>query len=159
MARPKVEDYPFTTLFPNLGVIHFDTGRTLVIADIPGLIEGASSGRGLGDRFLKHIERTHLLVHILDITYVPEQDILEDFLILRREMAAFAPSLMDKPCFVVINKMDLHGPTSRDPAALRDALAEKGMESLPVSALTGEGLDELKWMILRQWEQTTAVAD
>ncbi len=159
MARPKVEDYPFTTLFPNLGVIQFDTGRTLVIADIPGLIEGASSGRGLGDRFLKHIERTHLLVHILDITYVPEQDILEDFLILRREMAAFAPSLMDKPCFVVINKMDLHGPGSRDPAALRDALAEKGMESLPVSALTGEGLDELKWMILRQWEQTTAVAD
>jgi GTP-binding protein len=159
MARPKVDDYPFTTLFPNLGVIQFDTGRTLVIADIPGLIEGASTGRGLGDRFLKHIERTHLLVHILDITCVPEQDILEDFLILRREMAAFAPSLMDKPCFVVINKMDLQGPASRDPAALRDALAEKGVESLPVSALTGEGLDELKWTILRQWEQSTAVAD
>ncbi|MCF8143415.1 MAG: GTPase ObgE [Deltaproteobacteria bacterium] len=159
MARPKVDSYPFTTIFPNLGVIHFDDDRALVIADIPGLIEGASSGRGLGDRFLKHIERTNLLVHILDITYTPARDILEDFLTLRREMAAFAPSLMNKPCFVVINKMDLYRPEHRDPAALRDALAEKGMESLSVSALTGEGLDELKRMILEKWKQTTALAD
>jgi GTP-binding protein len=158
MARPKVDSYPFTTIVPNLGVIQFDDGRALVIADIPGLIEGASEGRGLGDRFLKHIERTGLLIHLLDITFAPARGILEDFLTLRREMAAFAPSLIDKPCFVVINKMDLCGQGHRDPAALREALAEKGMESLAVSALTGEGLDELKWMILQKWEQTTAVA-
>ncbi len=158
MARPKVDSYPFTTIVPNLGVIHFNDNRALVIADIPGLIEGASAGRGLGDRFLKHIERTNMLIHLLDITFAPAQDILEDFLTLRREMAAFAPSLIEKPCFVVINKMDLYGPGSRDPEALREALAEKGMESLAVSALTGEGLDELKKMILQRWERTTAFA-
>lgn len=158
MARPKVASYPFTTTVPNLGVIHFNDQRALVIADIPGLIEGASLGRGLGDRFLKHIERTGLLIHLLDITFAPAGDILEDFLTLRREMAAFAPSLMNKPCFVVINKMDLRGPGHRDPEALRAALAEKGMESLSVSALTGEGLDELKRMILQKWERTTASA-
>jgi GTP-binding protein len=158
MARPKVDSYPFTTIVPNLGVIHFNDNRALVIADIPGLIEGASAGRGLGDRFLKHIERTNMLIHLLDITFAPARDILEDFLTLRREMAAFAPSLIEKPCFVVINKMDLYGPGSRDPEALREALAEKGMESLAVSALTGEGLDELKKMILQRWERSTAFA-
>jgi GTPase len=156
MARPKVDNYPFTTTFPNLGVIHLNGDNALVIADIPGLIEGASAGRGLGDRFLKHIERTGLLIHLLDITFSPGRDILEDFLTLRREMAAFAPSLMDKPCFVVINKMDLYGPGHRDLTALRDALAAEGMESLPVSALTGEGLDELKRMILQKWERPAA---
>jgi GTP-binding protein len=158
MARPKVDSYPFTTIVPNLGVIHFNDNRALVIADIPGLIEGASAGRGLGDRFLKHIERTNMLINLLDITFAPARDILEDFLTLRREMAAFAPSLIEKPCFIVINKMDLYGPGSRDPEALREALAEKGMESLAVSALTGEGLDELKKMILQRWERTTAFA-
>jgi len=159
MARPKVDSYPFTTIVPNFGAIHFDDDRALVIADIPGLIEGASSGRGLGDRFLKHIERTGLLIHVLDITFAPaEGSILEDFLTLRREMAAFAPPLIEKPCFVVINKMDLRGPGSRDLATLREALAEKGIESLPVSALTGEGIDELKWMILQKWEETAASA-
>lgn len=158
MARPRVDSYPFTTLYPNLGVIHFDDGRSLVMADIPGLIDGAGKGRGLGHRFLKHIERTGLLIHVLDITWPSENHLLEDFLTLRREMAAFAPSLVDKPCFVVVNKMDLQGPGHRDPTALQKALAEKGMASILVSALTGEGLEELKQMILHKWEETMALA-
>ena len=152
MARPKVDNYPFTTIVPNLGVITFDDERTLVIADIPGLVEGASSGRGLGDRFLKHIERTNLLLHLLDITSETGQDILEDFLMIRKEMAEFAPALVDKPCLAVINKMDLYGPEHRNLEGLRKALEEIGIASLPISALTGKGLEELKWMILQKWE-------
>jgi len=156
-ARPRVDSYPFTTTVPNLGVITFDDGTDVVIADIPGLIEGASSGRGLGDRFLKHIERTSLLLHLLDISYSPDRDILEDFLILRREMAAFAPSLIDKPFFTVINKIDLYQPEHRDPAALQEALKARGIEALPVSALTGEGLDELKRMIFEKWKKVKGI--
>ena len=152
MARPKVDSYPFTTIVPNLGVITFDDEKALVIADIPGLVEGASSGRGLGDRFLKHIERTSLLLHLLDITYETDQEILEDFLTLRHEMAAFAPALVDKPFFVAINKIDLYGPEHRGLAELRKALEERGVASSSISALTGEGLEELKWMILQKWE-------
>jgi len=157
MARPKVDAYPFTTTVPNLGVLLLENGRELVIADIPGLIEGASEGRGLGDRFLKHIERTRLLIHLLDLTFSPSGDILEDFLTLRQEMAAFSPSLLDKPSFVVITKMDLCGPETRDPDALREALAAREVASLPVSALTGEGLDNLKQKILEKWDEITAL--
>ena len=157
MARPKVDNYPFTTTVPHLGVITFDDTTAVVIADIPGLIEGASSGRGLGDRFLKHIERTSLLLHLLDISHVPGRAILEDFLILRREMEAFAPSLVDKPFFAVINKMDIYHPGHRDPLALQEALQKKGIDSLPVSALTGEGLEELKRMILLKWKQVKGI--
>lgn len=153
MARPKIDNYPFTTLIPNLGVISFDDEKTLVMADIPGLVEGASSGRGLGDRFLRHIERTNLLLHILDITYKTTRDILEDFLTLRHEMGTFAPALINKPFFVAINKIDLYGPEHRNLDELRKALEEKGAESLPISALTGEGLEELKGEILKRWEE------
>lgn len=153
MARPKIDNYPFTTLTPNLGVISFDDEKTLVMADIPGLVEGASSGRGLGDRFLRHIERTCLLLHILDITYKITRDILEDFLTLRYEMGSFASLLVDKPFFVAINKMDLYGPEHRDLHELRKALEKRGAESLPISALTGEGLEELKGKILKRWEE------
>ena len=152
MARPKIDSYPFTTIVPNLGVINFDDEKTLVMADIPGLVEGASSGRGLGDRFLKHIERTNLLLHILDITYKPGRDTLEDFLTLRHEMGTFAPALVDKPFFVAINKIDLYGQGHRDLGELRKALEGRGIESLPISALTGEGLEELKGKILQIWE-------
>lgn len=158
MARPKIDSYPFTTIVPNLGVMTVDDERTLVIADIPGLVEGASSGRGLGDRFLKHIERTRLLLHLLDITYAPAQGIIEDFLMIRKEMAEFAPALTKKPCLAVINKMDLHLPGHRDLAALREALLEKGVASLPISALTGEGLQELKSMIFQKWEAADGLA-
>ena len=153
MARPKIDNYPFTTIVPNLGVISFDNEKTLVMADIPGLVEGASSGRGLGDRFLRHIERTNLLLHILDITCKTGRDILEDFLMLRHEMGKFAPDLIDKPFFVAINKMDLYGPEHRNLEELREALGERGTDSFLISALTGEGLEELKETILKKWEE------
>jgi len=151
MARPRVDSYPFTTIFPNLGVMSFDDERTLIIADIPGLIEGASQGRGLGHRFLKHIERTKLLLHLLDITFHPDQDIIEDFHTLIREMNAFSPQLAQKPQMVLVNKMDVYGPEHRDLKALQKALEESGVESIPISALTGEGLEELKKVIREKW--------
>jgi GTP-binding protein len=158
MARPKVDSYPFTTLVPNLGVITFDDGRSLVIADVPGLIEGASQGRGLGHRFLKHVERTKLLFHLLDITYQPDQDILEDFHALRREMVAYNPALAQKPQMVLINKMDLYDRENRDLEKLQMALERIGLESLPISALSGEGLEELKGIILGKWKEETEIA-
>ena len=151
MARPKVDSYPFTTLIPNLGVMTFDDETSLIIADIPGLIDGASQGRGLGHRFLKHIERTHLLLHLLDITYTPDHDILEDYKTIQQEMEAFNPELGQKPQMVIINKMDLHRPEHRNLGDLQKALEDRGIVSLPVSALTGEGLDELKHSILDRW--------
>ena len=151
MARPKVDNYPFTTLVPNLGVMVLDDEVTLVIADIPGLIEGASRGRGLGHRFLKHIERTRLLLYLLDITYRPDQDILKDFHILRREMVSHSPVLAQKPQIVLINKIDLCGYETRDLKDLRRALERAGIETLSISALSGEGLEEFKKLILEKW--------
>ncbi|MCD6297063.1 MAG: 50S ribosome-binding GTPase, partial [Deltaproteobacteria bacterium] len=117
----------------------------------PGLIEGARTGRGLGHRFLKHIERTKLLLHLLDITYQPDQEILEDFHALRQEMETYNPALVEKPQMVLINKMDLYGPDCRDLRTLQTALEKMGIESLPVSALTREGLESLKKFIAEKW--------
>ena len=153
MARPRIDSYPFTTIFPNLGVLTFDDENSLVIADIPGLIEGASSGRGLGHRFLKHIERTTLLLHVLDITYQPAHDILEDFHAIDREMKAYDPELGKKPRMVLINKMDLHGPEHRDLQKLQASLAEIGLRSIPVSALTGRGIGDLTETIREEWRR------
>jgi GTPase len=154
-ARPKVGSYPFTTLVPNLGAMDFEPHGPLVIADIPGLIEGASTGKGLGHRFLKHIERTRLLLHMLDITYVPRGDILEDFHVLRQEMSAFDPELARKPCLVVVNKMDLCGAGTRDRKALEEALAKQGQKPLWISAATGGGIKELKQAIRTKWKALT----
>ncbi len=152
MARPRVAPYPFTTLIPNLGVMTFDDGEhSLIIADIPGLVEGAALGRGLGHRFLKHIERTNLLLHLLDITYSPDQDILEDYITLRDEMEAYNPELVKKPQIVLINKIDDYCPEYRNPEELQEALNEVGVESLLISALTGEGLDELRAVLYENW--------
>ena len=151
MARPKIDSYPFTTLTPNLGVMTFDDERSLVIADIPGLIEGASAGRGLGHRFLKHIERTKLLLHLLDATYIPDEDILGDFQSLIHEMEIYNPALVDKPKIVLINKMDIYSSKHRDIKTLRMSLEDMGIESLPISALTGVGIEELKKIIMEKW--------
>ena len=149
-ARPKVGAYPFTTLVPNLGVMTSEDGRSLIIADIPGIIEGASQGRGLGHRFLKHVERTNLLLHLLSITYQPDHDILEDFLIIKSEMEAYNPALAVKPQLVLINKMDLYSKEHRNLAELQKALKGIGVESLTISALTGDGIEELKESILKK---------
>lgn len=144
MARPRIDRYPFTTIQPNLGVMTFDDEKTLTIADIPGLIEGASEGRGLGHRFLKHIERTRILLHLLDITTIPAQNILEDYYILRHELEKFDPMLTEKTQAVLINKIDVKPPGRRDIHRLEEALEEAGLEYIAISALTGEGLEELK---------------
>ncbi|MBW1772207.1 MAG: GTPase ObgE [Deltaproteobacteria bacterium] len=151
MARPRVDGYPFTTLTPNLGIITFDDGETLTIADIPGLIEGASDGRGLGYRFLKHIERTKLLLHLIDITFVPQGDPLEDYHTVSRELRKFDSSLDQKERMVLINKIDTCAEGRRDVGLLKKALHGLGEEVVPVSALTGEGLDVLREALSRRF--------
>ena len=150
-SNPKIDSYPFTTLVPNLGVIAFDDEKTLTMADVPGLIEGASEGRGLGLHFLKHIERTTLLLHLIDITYSSPHHLIEDFHTLRNEMERYDPSLLQKDQIVLINKVDLHSTGHRDVREVKKALKEIGMEVLPVSALTGEGLEGLKRVLARRF--------
>jgi GTP-binding protein len=150
-ARPRIDSYPFTTLAPNLGVITLEDDRALTIADIPGLIDGASEGRGLGLRFLKHIERTKLLLHVMDITYVPKDDVLEDFFALRKELEKFSPSLSQKDYMVLINKIDIHSSEHRDVEGLKKALEDMNTDALPISALTGEGIGKLKESLLKRF--------
>lgn len=151
MARPKIDNYPFTTVTPNLGVVDFEEERRLTIADIPGLIEGAGQGRGLGHRFLKHVERTRLLLHLLDITYIPKEHILEDFLVLRDELEDYEPALLRKGLIVAINKIDLHVQDGRDISRMMEALNKEGIESFQISAKTGAGLDVLKSALFRRF--------
>jgi GTP-binding protein len=106
-ARPKIADYPFTTLVPNLGVVRYADGPSFVIADIPGLIEGAHQGTGLGDRFLKHIERTRILVHLIDVTRISSEDILRPYLQIEHELVSYSDKLESKKRVVVLNKVDL----------------------------------------------------
>jgi GTP-binding protein len=149
-AQPRIDKYPFTTIVPNLGVIELEDHRTFTIADIPGLIEGASEGRGLGHRFLKHIERTRFLIHLLDITYQPSGNILEDFETVRGELERHHPSLIQKDQIVLINKMDLASQDLRNHKDIRNALSRMGIESLAISALTGSGLEEVRKILSRK---------
>jgi GTP-binding protein len=139
-ARPKVADYPFTTLTPNLGVVSWAEERSYVVADVPGIIEGAHRGAGLGTRFLRHLERTRLLLHLVDPA--DERDPIEMYQALRREIEAFDPDLAGRPERVVITKLDLTLARERLPRILR-AFRERGVEALAVSAVTGEGIVEL----------------
>lgn len=141
-ARPRIADYPFTTLVPNLGVVRIDDGTSFVLADVPGLIEGAHTGAGLGTRFLKHLSRTAVLVHVLDLSAPEGRDPLGDFAALQAELAASDPELAEKPQIVVGNKLDLTD--APDVLTLvREELAPRGIDVLGVSAATGEGLDQL----------------
>lgn len=150
-ARPKIAAYPFTTLVPNLGVIVFDEGKTLTVADIPGLIEGASEGKGLGHQFLKHIERTELLLHLMDITFKPTSSLIEDFDKVNDELEAYSDSLAQKRQIVLINKMDQWSPLDREPKQMIKMLNERGHEAFTISALTGQGLAEVKKALLREF--------
>jgi GTP-binding protein len=146
-AHPKIADYPFTTLAPNLGVIVFDDEQSLTIADIPGLVEGASNGRGLGHRFLQHIERTSFLLHVLDIHQPISEDVLKDFFILREELRLSHPSLVKKDLVILINKIDLIPDNKRSIEETFHSFHDLGYECLAISALTGEGLEELKQVL------------
>jgi len=141
-ARPKIGDYPFTTLVPQLGVVRVDEGSTFVIADVPGLIEGAHAGTGLGTRFLRHLSRTGLLLHMLDLSPDSGRDPLHDFAVINRELALADPALAAKPQIVAANKLDLAEARERFPE-LQAALAAQGHTVLGISAATGEGLPAL----------------
>jgi GTP-binding protein len=139
-ARPKIADYPFTTLTPNLGVVSWAEERSYVVADVPGLVEGAHRGVGLGIRFLRHLERTRLLLHLVDAT--DERDPIEGYLALRGELEAFDPELARRPERVVITKVDAIGLPDQL-AEIVNAFQARGIEPWVVSAVTGEGVTEL----------------
>jgi GTP-binding protein len=137
-ARPKIADYPFTTLVPNLGVVSRGDLRSFVVADIPGIIEGASEGAGLGHRFLKHVERTRVLLHLVTVDPDPEREPVQDFDTLMSELQRFDPDLASRPMVVAMSKLDL--PEVRDACpGFRDAMAERGIDVLAFSSATGEG--------------------
>jgi len=139
--RAKVADYPFTTIVPNLGVVDVDGLHQFVAVDIPGLIEGAHAGKGLGDRFLRHVERTRVLIHMVDLAALEGRDPLEDYRRINRELAAFSETLRERVQIVVGNKIDL-----LDEAAIAEAkgrFAAAGIQILPISVASGDGLQEL----------------
>ena len=142
-ARPKIADYPFTTLVPNLGVARAKSGRSFVAADVPGLIEGASEGHGLGHEFLRHIERTALIMHVVDVTGGYEgRDVIDDYHTINAELAAYATDLAVRPQVVVANKCDMPG-TEEAVERLRAVAEADGRPFFAVSAVTGDGLDAL----------------
>lgn len=140
-AKPKIANYPFTTLEPNLGVVELDMDTTMILADIPGLVEGAHMGVGLGDAFLRHIQRTRVLIHVIDGT---GEDPLADFSQINSELALFDPTLGEKPQVVAFNKMDMPEAQERWPK-VKAALEEHGYEPMAISALTRENLTPLLW--------------
>lgn len=144
-ARPKIADYPFTTLAPVLGVVSADGtpyGKTFVVADLPGLIEGAHAGAGLGIRFLRHIERTRLLAHLVDVSDGNPRDPVQDFEVIVNELAAFSPALAAKPAIVVATKLDTATSAVKQ-QVLCDFAAQRGLPFYAISAVTGEGIPEL----------------
>lgn len=148
-ARPKIADYAFTTLAPQLGIVELTDYRRMVMADLPGLIEGAHQGHGLGDEFLRHIERTRIIVHLLDICPADGTEPAENYRTIRRELACYSQKLAAKPELVVTNKMDLTD-SDRALASVRDALE---IDVLGISAVVGTGLKELTerlWAMLAQ---------
>jgi GTP-binding protein len=158
-ARPKIAEYPFTTLEPNLGVVGLSGDRSFVVADVPGLIEGAHAGAGLGTRFLSHLERTKVLVHLVDVSSASGRDPVSDFDVISRELALFpgrdaaGERLVDKPLIVAATKMDaLDDPDRLE--RLESHLRGGGVPLYPVSAVTGEGLEPLLEAV---WQRVAAV--
>jgi GTP-binding protein len=156
-AKPKIADYPFTTLTPNLGVVGLSGDRSFVVADVPGLIEGAHEGHGLGHRFLSHLERTRVLVHVVDVSSASGRDPVDDFDVITRELAMFpgrdasGERLEDKPLIVAANKIDALDDPSRL-ERLRAHLQKVGIPLYPVSAATGDGLPLLLEAVWRTLE-------
>jgi GTP-binding protein len=157
-ARPKIADYPFTTLQPNLGVVSVGEAReerSFVVADIPGLIEGAHTGAGLGTQFLRHIERTRLLVHLVDVSDTSVQpDPVKDVKVINGELESFGAKLEEKPMIMVASKIDA---ANKDKLAkLRRYCKKHGLELFPISAVTGKGLEELKYAMAKKVDEVRA---
>lgn len=142
-AKPKIANYHFTTLEPNLGMVRVDAGRSFVIADVPGLVEGAAEGAGLGHRFLRHVERTRVLVHVVDLSGSEGRDPLEDLAVIRGELERYAPQLNEKPMVIVANKVDLMSDDDREAALTRLSEAYPEVRIFPMSAATDSDLNEL----------------
>lgn len=160
-ARPKIADYPFTTLEPNLGVVGLSGDRSFVVADVPGLIEGAHTGHGLGTRFLSHLERTKVLIHLVDVSSMSGREPVDDYEVITRELDLFpgrdasGERLADKPVLVAANKMDaLDEPERLE--RLRAHLQSRGVPLYPVSAATGEGLPAL---LEATWREVAAARE
>lgn len=141
-ARPKIADYPFTTLTPNLGVVKLSDDRSFVAADVPGLIEGAHRGLGLGDQFLRHLERTKVLIHVVDVSGASGRDPVNDLDIVRNELQQFHPALAAKPQIVALNKVDALDDEERA-TAVEARARELGLTSFRISGVTGSGLPPL----------------
>jgi len=158
-ARPKVAAYPFTTLVPSLGVVEVDEDR-FVVADIPGLIEGASEGVGLGDRFLRHVERTRVLVHLIDVgsllvEHESDASLLESYEVIRREISSYQPALAERTELVALNKVDLAQDRHRLDL-FEKTLRDKGARVFRISAATGEGLPDLLRAVAHHLEEARA---
>jgi len=138
-AKPKIAAYHFTTLKPNLGVVKATNNRSFVVADLPGLIEGASLGEGLGDKFLKHIERTRVIAHVIDISGIEGRDPYQDYVTINKELEAFNKKILDKPQIVIANKMDMPNSDKN----LEEFKSKVDVPVYPISALTGKGLDKV----------------
>jgi GTP-binding protein len=146
-ARPKIADYPFTTLEPNLGVVSLDVDRTFVVADIPGLIEGAHLGHGLGIQFLRHIERTRLLLHLIDMSGTASTDPVHDFHTIESELTEHNPDLLLKPKVIVATKMD--AAIDERVRRLEQWCGQNNLHLVRISSVTGEGLEELKRTVFK----------
>ena len=151
-AKPKIADYPFTTLEPNLGVVDLGDFRTFVVADIPGLIEGASEGAGLGDRFLRHVERTKLMLHLVDVSSLEGRDPVEDYRIINRELANYNADLAKRPQIVLATKIDsLDDPERLE--SLRAIAKRDGKDFLAISSVANMGLKELVSLVAKKLDQ------
>ena len=145
-AKPKIADYPFTTREPMLGQVKIETGKSFVVADIPGLIDGAHSGRGLGHEFLRHIERTKILIHLVDIQPVDDSDPFENFKAITQELELYNPGLASRPQIVVLNKLDLVHEKNKI-TNLKRKIVKQGYEVFSISALTGAGINPVMYRV------------
>jgi GTP-binding protein len=156
-AKPKIADYPFTTLEPHLGVVDMGDFRTFVVADIPGLIEGAHRGVGLGDKFLRHIERTKLLLHLVDVSSLSGRDPVSDYETINRELAAYDKRLAHRPQIVVATKIDALDEPERL-KRLKDRAAKDGKELFAISSATKEGVQDLVYGVIKKLDEDCATA-
>jgi GTP-binding protein len=154
-AHPEIADYPFTTKYPNLGMVQAGGDRAFVVADIPGLIEGAHEGHGLGHEFLRHVERTRLLVHLVDVVPSDGSDPIANYRTIRQELERYSPELANRPEVLVVTKMDLTGAEES-----RARLAEElGRDVLSISAVTGQGIPALIHHLASRLEELSTTSD
>ena len=151
-AHPRIADYPFTTLAPSLGVVGLDRERSFVMADIPGLIAGAHEGKGLGIRFLRHVERTRLLLHLIDVAEDSGRDPRQDYAVILNELTSFSPAVAAKPMLLVASRIDLAG-QGDSLNRLREFSVQRGLRLYEISSMTHAGLEELKEAIWAKLEQ------